>query len=661
MNEITMDLETYSDIDLQKCGVYKYAQSSNFEILLFSYSFDEKPVSCIDIACGEEIPEIVLNALVNPDIIKRAYNAMFERICLSEHLRRYYPDLFLSYRGNDDAIKNYLAPTSWRCDMVHAAYLGLPHKLADSGRILGLDEQKMTEGKELIRYFCVPCKPTKANGGRTRNLPEYDKEKWTTFKKYNIRDVEVEMNIHKRLKKYPVPDFVWEEYSLDQEINDRGIRIDTTLVKHAIAMDERSQAELTKSLKELTNLDNPNSVKQLKGWLSDQGFAVESLGKKQVSELIPTAPANLQRVLEIRKASAKSSVKKYTAMQKMMCADDRARGCFQFYGSHTGRYAARGFQLHNLYKTHMKNKELTLVKEIVKDGNYDLLSCLYDSVPEVLSELIRTALIPREGYKFIVADFSAIEARVLSWLAQEEWRMNVFARNGDIYCETASRMFHKPVVKNGINGELRAKGKQCELSCGYGGSVGALRNMGAIEAGMKEEELEPLVALWRRSNPKIVSLWHAIQDAAKLAITGKTTTTTHGITFECRSKMLFLHLQSGRMLSYVRPKIGINRFGSDGITYEGLDGTRHWSQLETFGGKLTENIIQALSRDILCFAMKNLSDMLICAHIHDEIVIECPMDISVESICDTMAKVPAWADGLVLRAEGFESPFYKKE
>ena len=659
MNELAIDIETYSDVDLLKCGVYKYAQSENFEILLFSYSIDGGSVRCIDIANGEEIPGEILDALTDPKITKWAYNAMFERVCLSEWLRRNHPDKFKSYNIDDETISGYLDPEGWKCDMIGVAYLGLPLKLADSVRVLGLDEQKMTEGKDLIKYFCVPCKPTKVNGGRTRNLPMHDREKWSTFRAYNIRDVEVEDNIHKRCSKYPVPEFVWNEYHLDQRINDRGIRIDIPLVEQAIAMDERSQKEMTGALKELTDLENPKSVKQLKDWLSEQGFEVESLGKKEVAKLIPTAPVELRKVLELRQMSAKSSVKKYTAMQNMMCADGRARGCFAFYGSHTGRFAGRGIQLQNLPKS--DTKELDIIRDTVKAGNYNLLYTLYDSVPEVLSELIRTALIPRDGYKFIVADFSAIEARVLSWLAKEEWRMDVFAKNGDIYCETASRMFHKPVVKNGINGDLRAKGKQCELSCGYGGSVGALRNMGAIESGMKEEELQPLVDLWRESNPKIVSLWYDIDSAAKRAIMGKTTTTTQGIKFECRSGMMFIHLPSGRMLSYVRPKIGINRFGSDSITYEGVDTNKHWGRLETFGGKLTENIIQALSRDILCYAMQNLSDMFICAHIHDEVVIECPMDISVDTVCDIMAQIPSWADGLVLKAEGFESLFYKKE
>ncbi len=659
MKEISIDIETYSDVDLQKSGVYKYAQSSNFEVLLFSYSIDGSPVKCVDLACGEMIPEEVRDALTDENVTKWAYNAMFERVCLSEYLRKNYPSKSRSYSIPEDSVRNYLDPSGWKCDMIGVAYLGLPLKLADSGRILGLDEQKMVEGKELIKYFCVPCKPTKTNGNRTRNLPHHDPEKWALFKKYNIRDVEVEMNIHKRCAKYPVPEFVWDEYHQDQEINDRGIRIDTMLVEEAIAMDERSQSELTGALKELTALENPNSVKQMKDWLADKGMVVDSLGKKQVKELITAAPAELKKVLELRQMSAKSSVKKYTAMQNMMCADDRARGCFAFYGSHTGRFAGRGIQLQNLPKNNLK--ELAEVRETVKAGNYNLLARLYDSVPEVLSELVRTALIPRDGFKFVVADFSAIEARVLSWLAQEEWRMKVFAENGDIYCETASRMFHKPVVKNGINGELRAKGKQCELSCGYGGSVGALRNMGAIEAGMKEEELQPLVDMWRESNPKIVALWYAIDDAAKKAIMGQTTAETHGIKFEYRSSMLFIHLPSGRTLAYVKPKIGINKYGSESITYEGTDMTKHWGRLETFGGKLTENIIQALSRDILCFAMKNLSYMFICAHVHDEVILECSEGVSDEVVCDIMSRVPSWADGLLLKAEGFVSPFYKKE
>ena len=659
MKSISIDLETYSDVDLSKAGVYKYAQSPNFEVLLFSYSVDDAPVICIDVASGEKIPAEILSALTDPSVTKWAYNAMFERVCLSEWLRRKHPQYFLSYSIPEDTVRDYLDPSGWRCDMIWAAYLGLPLKLADSGRILGLDEQKMSEGKDLIKYFCVPCKPTKVNGGRTRNLPMHDTEKWELFKKYNIRDVEVEMNIHKRLSKYPVPEKVWNEYHQDQEINDRGIRIDMGLVEHAIAMDEKAQTELLGALKEITNLANPNSVSQMKDWLSDQGLVVDSLGKKQVAELITTAPDELRKVLELRQQSAKSSVKKYAAMKNMICDDGRARGCFAFYGSHTGRFAGRGIQLQNLPKNEME--ELATVRDTVKDGNYHLLSVLYDSVPEVLSELIRTALIPRDGYKFVIADFAAIEARVLSWLAGEQWRMDVFANNGDIYCETATRMFGVKVEKHGEYGHLRAKGKQCELSCGYGGSTGALRNMGAIEAGMKEEELQPLVDLWRESNPRIVQLWYDIDNAAKQAILYKGTRDTHGIQFECRNGMMFIHLPSGRMLSYVRPKIGVNRFGSDSITYEGIDGTKHWSRLETFGGKLTENIIQALSRDILCFAMQTLSSTFLCAHIHDEVVIECPMDVSVESICEQMGRTPEWAKGLVLRADGYESPFYKKD
>lgn len=660
MKNLSIDLETYSDVDLLKCGVYKYAQSDNFEILLFSYSVDDSPVICIDVANGEEIPEEILDALTDNTITKWAYNAMFERVCLSEYLRKHYPSKFHSYSVDGDSVTDYLDPAGWRCDMIWAAYLGLPLKLADSGRILGLDEQKMTEGKDLIKYFCVPCKATKVNGGRTRNLPHHDTEKWDTFKAYNIRDVEVEMNIHKRLSKFPVPEFVWNEYHLDQKINDRGIRIDSRLVSKAIKMDEKAQTELMAALKELTHLANPNSVAQMKDWLATNGLEVDSLGKKQVAELITTAPDHLKEVLMLRQQSAKSSVKKYTAMQNMMCADGRARGCFAFYGSHTGRFAGRGIQLQNLPRNEMD--ELAIVRDTVKIGNYPLLNVLYDSVPEVLSELIRTALIPRDGYKFVIADYSAIEARVLSWLAKEEWRIDVFAKDGDIYCETASRMFKKPVVKHGINGELRSKGKQCELSCGYGGSVGALRAMGAIEAGMNEDELQPLVDLWRESNPKIVSLWYAIDDAAKRAIIGKTITSTHGIKFEVRSGMMFIHLPSGRMLSYVRPKIGINRFGSESITYEGTDGTsKKWSRLETFGGKLTENIIQAIARDLLCYSMQTLSHTFICAHIHDEVVIECPLDVSVDAICEQMGKTPAWADGLYLKAEGYESPFYKKD
>lgn len=659
MKNISIDLETFSDVDLQKSGVYKYAASKNFEILLLSYSIDGGSVKCIDIKSGEAIPEDILKALTDESITKWAYNAMFERICLSEHLRRNHPEHFKTYDSDDETIKGYLDPKSWRCDMIWAAYLGLPLKLADSGRILGLDEQKMTEGKELIRYFCVPCKPSKANGGRTRNLPCHAPDKWELFKKYNIRDVEVELNIHKRLSKYPVPEQVWDEYHLDQQINDRGILIDMDLVRQAISMDETAQSELMDALKAITNVENPNSVSQIKTWLSGSGLSADSLGKKEVSELLKSATPEQRRVLELRQQSAKSSVKKYTAMANMAGSDGRARGCFAFYGSHTGRFAGRGIQLQNLPRNTLEELEVT--RDTVKRGDYTLLTCLYDSVPEVLSELVRTALIPRPGYKFVVADFSAIEARVLSWVAQEEWRMKVFAENGDIYCETASRMFKVPVVKHGINGDKRDKGKRCELSCGYGGSVGALRSMGAIEAGMSEDELQPLVDLWRASNPKIVNLWYAVDQAAKSAIIGKTTTETHGIKFTCKSGMLFIYLPSGRMLSYVRPQIGINRFGSESITYEGTGMNKQWCRLETFGGKLVENIIQALSRDILCNSMKNMADRFICAHIHDEVVIECPMDVSVETICDEMAIAPSWAEGLPLKADGFESMFYRKD
>ena len=659
MKSISIDIETFSDVDLSKCGVYKYAQSDAFEILLFSYSIDEGPVTCVDLACGETIPDEVLDALTDENIMKWAYNCIFERTCLSEYMRRNYPERFVSYSIPEDTVGNYLDPTSWRCDMVGAAYVGLPLKLADSGRILGLDEQKMSEGRDLIRYFCVPCKPTKSNGGRTRNLPEHAPEKWELFKKYNIRDVEVEVSIHKRLSKYAVPEHVWQEYRLDQEINDRGIRIDLDLVENAIAMDERAQNEYMTALRKLTSLDNPNSVSQMKEWLAQNGLAVESLAKKQVAEYMQTATDDIRSVLELRAMSAKSSVKKFTAMKNMACADGRARGCFAFYGSHTGRFAGRGIQLQNLKRNEMK--ELAIARDTVKDGDYDLLTCLYDSIPELLSELVRTALIPREGYKFVIADFSSIEARVLSWLAGEQWRMDVFAANGDIYCETASRMFKKPVVKHGVNGELRAKGKQAELACGYGGSVGALKSMGAIEAGMSEDELQPLVDLWRQSNPKIVSLWYEIDRAAKKAIIGKTRTECHGLIFECRSGMLFIHLPSGRMLSYVKPKIGINRFGTESITYEGVDGTRHWGRLETFGGKLTENVVQALSRDILCYAMKTLSSSFITAHIHDEVILECSPGVSVDAVCKLMERTPPWAEGLVLKADGYQSEFYRKD
>lgn len=658
---IDIDIETYSSNDLLKCGVYKYVQAPDFDILLFGYSVNGGPIIVIDLAQGQEIPAEILYALSDSNVKKYAHNASFERICLSEYLRRKKPEYFYSYSIDEDTVSDYLDPSSWYCSMIMAAYNGLPLSLAGVGAILGLDEQKMTEGKDLIRYFCVPCKPTKTNGGRTRNLPHHNMDKWTTFVSYNERDVAVEKSIMERLKKYAVPQSVWDEYHLSEEINDRGILIDLQFAKNAIEMDELSKEESDSALKQLTNLPNPNSVSQLKDWLAENGMVVDSLGKKQVTELIKTAPDKLREVLELRQVSAKSSVKKYEAMINSVCADGRVRGMFAFYGaSRSGRFAGRIVQLQNLPQNHLI--DLDLARSLVANNEYKLLSLMYDSVPQVLSELIRTTFIPKEGYKYVVADFSAIEARVLAWLAGEQWVLDAFANGEDIYCSTASRMFHCNVEKHGENSHLRQRGKQAVLACGYGGSVGAMVSMGAVDLGIPEDELQDIVDMWREANPHIVSLWYAIDRAAKQAIVGRCTTEVRGIRFECRNGMLFIELPSGRHLSYCKPKIGTNRFGSDSITYEGTNGTtKKWDRIETFGGKLTENIVQALARDILCNSMRTLSHTFICAHIHDELVIECSKDVSVDAICEQMGRIPSWAEGLVLRADGYECAYYQKD
>ena len=657
---MSCDIETNSDVDLKKCGMYKYAESPYFEILLFAYSINGGEVVVIDLANDEKVPTEVIIALSDKEVIKWAYNAAFERICLSEWLRRNYPEYFNSYSTSDDTVDNYLDPSSWRCSMVWSAYLGLPLSLEGVGAVLGLEEQKMKEGKDLIRYFCVPCKPTKSNGGRTRNLPIHDATKWKSFISYNRRDVEVEMAIQKKLANFPVPEFIWQEYILDQVINDRGIAIDMDIVEQAIKMDEHSKEELSDEMKKLTNLDNPNSVVQMKQWLSDNGLVTYTLGKKAVVEMLKDAPEELAEVLTLRQQLAKSSIKKYQAMQNTVCTDNRARGMFQFYGANrSGRWAGRIIQLQNLPQNHIP--DLEQARGLVKCGNYEALELLYNSVPEVLSELIRTAFVPREGYKFIVVDFSAIEARVLSHLAKETWRNKVFANNEDIYCASASAMFGVPVEKHGQNSHLRQKGKIAELALGYGGSCGALKSMGALDMGISEEELQPLVDAWRTSNPNIVQLWWDIDTIVKNTITQKTGTETHGISFIYQSGMLFIQLPSGRKLTYVKPKIGINKFGGEAVTYEGIGSTKKWERLESYGAKFVENIVQAISRDILSYAMQTLSNKLICGHVHDELIIECPMDESLDSICDQMGRTPPWIDGLLLRADGYETMFYKKD
>lgn len=646
MQTLSIDLETYSDQPLAKTGVYRYVESPDFEILLFAYSVDGGPVQQIDLACGEKIPSEILSALEDETVTKWAFNANFERICLSR---------FLGYPTGD-----YLEPDSWKCSMVWAAYMGLPLSLEGAGAVLGLEKQKLAEGKDLIKYFCQPCAPTKSNGQRTRNLPKHSPDKWLAFKKYNIRDVETEMSIQARLSKYPVPDSVWEEYHLDQEINDRGVGLDMELVRQAIQMDGRSRSELTQAMKELTSLDNPNSVQQMKQWLADNGVETDTLGKKAVAELLKTAPQQLQKVLTLRQQLAKSSVKKYQAMETAVCADGRARGMFQFYGANrTGRWAGRIIQMQNLPQNHLD--DLSEARGLVRAGGFDALEMLYEDVPDTLSQLIRTAFVPQENRKFIVADFSAIEARVIAWLAGEKWRQDVFAEGKDIYCASASQMFGVPVEKHGVNGHLRQKGKIAELALGYGGSVGALKAMGALEMGLSEDELPSLVSAWRQANPKIVQFWWAVDRAVMDAVTRKTTTKTHGIIFSARNGMLFITLPSGRSLAYVKPKIGENRFGGDCITYEGVGGTKKWERIDSYGPKFVENIVQATSRDILCYAMKTLRCCSIVMHIHDEVVIEADRRMSLRAVCDQMGRTPPWANGLQLRADGYETDFYKKD
>ena len=642
MRTLSIDIESYSDVTLSKCGVYKYASSPAFEILLFGYAVDGGDVRVVDLACGEQIPDEILSALSDASVTKWAFNAMFERVCLSNFLGE------------------WLKPEGWRCTMVWAATLGLPLSLESAGVALGLEKQKLTEGKDLIRYFCVPCKPTKANGGRTRNRPEHDPEKWKRFKAYNLRDVETEMQIQKRLSHFPVPDAIWEEYHLDQEINDRGIGVDMELVRQAIAIDARSRERLTAAMRELTELENPNSVQQMKQWLADQGMETDTLGKKAVAELVKTAPEPLREVLSLRQQLAKSSVKKYAAMENAVCADGRAHGMFQFYGANrTGRFSGRLIQLQNLPQNHMG--DLVEARALVRSGNYEALSMLYEDIPDTLSQLIRTAFVPQNGRKFIVADFSAIEARVIAWFAGERWRLKVFEDGGDIYCASASQMFHVPVEKHGVNGHLRQKGKIAELALGYGGSVGALKSMGALEMGLAEEELQPLVDAWRSSNPMITQFWWDVDRAVKDCIRQRVPTETHGLRFDYRSAMLFITLPSGRRLAYVKPRIGENRFGGESVTYMGVSGTKKWERLESYGPKFVENIVQGTARDILCYAMRTLRNCAIVAHVHDEVIIEADRRMSVAAVCEQMGRTPPWAKGLKLRADGYECEFYQKD
>ena len=662
MKTISIDIESFSDINLAKCGVYKYAESPAFEILLFGYAVDGGEVQVIDLAQGETIPEEILDALTDESVTKWAFNASFERVCLSRYLRDLGRsiDPFHDHHSLSTETAQFLNPAGWKCSMIWSAYMGLPLSLEGVGAVLKLGSQKMKEGKDLIRYFCVPCKPTKTNGGRTRNLPFHVPEKWATFKSYNKREVEVEMVIQQRLHHYPVPEQVWDEYHIDQEINDRGIAVDKELVRQAVAIDAMSREHLMAALKEKTGLENPNSVLQMRSWLAEQGMETESLGKKQVAEMLKTVREPLRSVLLLRQQLAKSSVKKYQAMEMTACDDSRAHGMFQFYGANrTGRFSGRKIQLQNLPQNHMP--DLAEARALVRQGNYAALTLLYDSVPDVLSQLIRTAFIPKSGMKFIVSDFSAIEARVIAWLAGETWKSEAFAKGKDIYCSTASKMFGVPVVKHGVNGELRQKGKITELACGYGGSVGALKAMGALDMGLAEEELRPLVDSWRSANPHIVQFWWDVDRCVKQAIKTHLPQETRGIRFLWQSGMLFIRLPSGRRLSYVKPGIGENKFGGESVTYEGIGATKKWERLESYGPKFVENIVQAISRDILCYAMQTLRCCAIVGHVHDELIIECRKDASVTAICEQMGRTPPWAEGLLLRADGYECDFYKKD
>lgn len=642
MQYLSIDIETYSSVNLQKAGVYKYAESPDFDILLFGYSVDGGAVHVIDLAYGEKIPTEIVDALSDESVSKWAFNAQFERVCLSNYL------------------DTGLSPDSWHCTMVWSATLGLPLSLEGMGAVLGLEKQKLTEGKNLIKYFCVPCVPTKTNGGRTRNLPQHDMEKWEQFKAYNLRDVETEMSIQRKLTRFPVPDFIWDEYHLDQEINDRGIGLDMTLVEQAIAIDSISRKSLTQQIQNLTDLDNPNSVAQMKGWLSDNGLEMDTLGKKAVAETLKTAPKHLADVLSLCQQLAKSSVKKYTAMQTAVCKDSRARGMFQYYGANrTGRFAGRIIQLQNLPQNHMS--DLADARALVRSGNYDALELLYDDIPDTLSQLIRIAFVRQDGRKFIVADFSAIEARVLAWLAGEKWRMQVFADGKDIYCSSASQMFGVLVEKHGINGHLRQKGKIAELALGYGGSVGALKAMDALEMGLTEEELQPLVPAWRNANPMITALWWDIDRAVKTTVREHIPTEVAGLKFTYESGFLFMKLPSGRRLAYVKPRMGINQFGNESVTYEGVGATKKWERLESYGPKFCENAIQAIARDILMYAMQTLRNCSIVAHVHDELIIEADRCMSLSAVCEQMGRTPPWAKGLLLRADGYECDFYKKD
>lgn len=646
MEKLYLDIETYSPVDIGRSGVYRYSEDPDFRILLFGYAIDDGDVNVIDLASGEEIPSEIIEAIRDENVIKWAHNASFERVCLSRYLR--LPP------------HEYLPPESWRCSMVWSAYLGLPLSLKDIGRVLRLDEQKIDEGRKLIRLFCSPTVPSAKNGYFQRNLPQFFPDDWKRFIEYNRRDVEVEIAIAKKLSPFSVPDFIWDEYHLSEKINDRGVLVDTAFARKAIELDDAAKREIVSRMQIITGLENPGSVQQLKTWLKENDVDIKSLGKKEVKALLDKVPPELKEVLELRLKQSKSSVKKYQAMVNAACSDDRARGMFMFGGaSRTLRFSGRLIQLQNLPQNHIE--KLAEARDDVMKLDYGILSSIYDDIPDTLSQLIRTAFIPAPGYRFIVSDFSAIEARILSWLAREEWRMEVFRENGDIYSATASKMFGVPVAKHGPNAELRQKGKQAELACGYNGSKGALIAMGALDMGMKEDELQPLVDSWREANPHIVKLWNDVGRAAVKAVREKGCAETHGLVFTYEKGFLFVRLPSGHRLAYVKPRIEKDEFGRENITYEGTGQTKKWERIRTFGGKQVENIVQAIARDILCFAMKNLSDYRIVMHIHDEVVIEAPPSVSVKEITEKMSVTPPWAEGLVLNADGYECGFYRKD
>lgn len=644
MKRMNIDIETYSEADLSKSGVYKYVDAPGFEVLLFGYSADGGPVKVISLAEGEELPQEIREALLDDTVFKFAFNAQFERVCLEKYLGV------------------HLAPDAWRCTMVASLYLGLPGSLAQVGAVLGVEKKKLETGKDLIKFFSVPCKPTKTNGGRTRNLPEHDREKWQQFITYNARDVETEMDIMEKVARFPVPDFLWKQYAQDQRINDLGIELDMALVTQAIKCDEESRERYLKRAQELTGLENPNSPIQLKEWILSNGVEMETLTKAEVASVMETATGPVKEVLVLRQLLSKSSVKKYVAMETCRCSDGRAHGLLQFYGANrTGRWAGRLVQVQNLPQNHIP--DLAAARNLIKSGCFEAVELLYDSIPDTLSQLIRTAFVPREGCKFMVADFSAIEARVIAWLAGESWRQEVFRNNGDIYCASASQMFGVPVEKHGVNGELRQKGKIAELALGYGGGVGAMISMGAIDMGLAEEELQPIVDSWRQSNPAIVKLWWDVHRCVIKAVKDKQPQTYKCLTFEYQSGMLFIGLPSGRRLAYAKPSVYRNDYDRDEIAYMGVDATKKWGKINSYGPKFVENIIQAMSRDILAEAMERLeaAGYDIVMHVHDEAVIEAPRDAVLDDACRIMSKAPDWTPGLILNAAGYECEFYQKD